>query len=46
MQVGLVGVAARGGDLGGRPSHGEQVGRVVETDQPGGVLRGDAELRT
>ena len=44
MEVGLVGVAALGRHQGGAVTRGEAVGRVVETDQLGGALGGEADL--
>jgi hypothetical protein len=44
MEAGLVDVAALGRHQGGAVTRGETVSRVVETDELGGALRGQADL--
>jgi hypothetical protein len=44
MEVGLVGVAGLRRDHGGALPGGEAVGGVVEADELGGSLRGEADL--
>ncbi|MCW2936150.1 MAG: hypothetical protein JWM19_7112 [Actinomycetia bacterium] len=44
MAVGLVDVAALGRHQSGAVTSGETVSRVVETDELGGALRGEADL--
>src|SRR6266516_6959483 len=44
VEVGLVGIAAFGGYQGGAVTGGEAVGGVVEADELGGALGGEADL--
>src|SRR5215468_2652741 len=44
VEVGLVGIAAVGGYQGGAVTGGEAVGGVVEADELGGALGGEADL--
>jgi hypothetical protein len=44
VEVGLVDVAALGGDIGGGAARREKVGGVVEPHQSGGAFGTDAEL--
>ena len=44
VEVGLVGVTAVGRDQGGAVTRGQAVGRVVEPDELGRALRGEADL--
>src|SRR5262245_38369404 len=42
MEVGLVGIAAFGGDLGGAQASGQMMSGVIEADQAGRALRRQA----